>query len=891
MRNAINPTRSFVLVATGSILALGAIAATASAASDSTAPAACANPAQQYGCLPLSFEANQGQTGDQVEFLSRGNGYSVRLTHGGAILALRRPADGTIGMVPRTNHYKTEEIRMELVDGNRDTRAVASAQLPGYANYFVGQDPAQWRRNVPTFAQVRYSGIYPGVDLVYYGNQGQLEYDFIVAPKARPKAIALRFSAARAITVRANGDLSVAATNGEVAFRKPAIYQQVNGHRRRIAGGFVVRRDRRVGFALGSYDRSKPLIIDPVLEYSTYLGGTLDFGSAIAVDHDGNAYVVGDTASSALPVTTGAFDTHFDGSDDLYVTFVSKIDRSGTALLYSTYLGTGACYSQDFLDNGLEPLPQNALAVDQHDNVYVAGSVCSGSFPVTDGAFQTSIRGGGAPAYVAKLNSSGSELLYATYLGGSGGDVATALAVDAAGNAFIGGYTGSTDFPVTTAAFQTHNHEAENNSGYTAFVTKLNPTGTGLIYSSYLGGKGSPGVGGDTANALALDRDGNAYVAGVTFSDDFPVTVGAFQTTNRGHTSEAVRGNAFVTKFNATGSALVYSSYLGGSPPGGSAGTDAAYALAVDAAGDAYVAGSAVSADFPVTKGAYQTINKAAGNGQYPGNNGFITKFDPAGKTLMYSTFLGGSGIGHAGDGVGGDAVNSIAVDGTGHAYVAGITSSADFPVTRKAFETTNRSQITAAPLRISAFVAELNGTGESLVASTYLGGTGADYATGLTVDSSGRVYVTGYANSADFPISKNAFRQSRHGYSNAFIAKLDLSAPTAASVTELTSSANPQLAGQPVTFTATVAAAATPAAGAAAPAGFVEFVFNSPGSNPFAVKVPLDAAGKARYTTHDLAADSYSVVASYSVLAPEFGPSSSPVLTETITVSPESHE
>jgi hypothetical protein len=891
MRTNIHRTRSFVLFAPGLILASSAMAAAAFAASDSSAPDTCANPGQKYGCLPMSFEANQGQTEGPVRFLSRGNGYSVRLTDGAAVLALHRPADGTVGTRSLTRRYKTEEIRMELLGGKRDAQAVGLEQLPGYANYFLGQDPAQWRRNVPTFARVRYSSIYPGVDLVYYGNQGQLEYDFIVAPGADPKAIGLQFAGARQIRLRSNGDLRVAATSGEVAFHKPIIYQQVNGHRRRIAGGFVLRRDHRVGFAPGRYDRSKALIIDPVLEYSTYFGGTQDFGSAIAVDRDGNAYVVGDTDSSPLPVTKGAFDTHFDSPDGLYVTFVSKFNPSGTALLYSTYLGTGACYSQDILDNGLGPLPQNALAVDHDDNVYVAGSVCSGSFPVTKGAFQTSIRGGGAPAYVAKLNSSGSELLYATYLGGSGGDVATALAVDTSGNAFVGGYTGSTDFPVTSAAFQTHNRAAENNSGYNAFVTKLNPTGSRLVYSTYLGGRGNSGGAGDSANALALDRDGNAYVAGVTFSNDFPVTSGAFQTANRGHTSVAFRGNAFVTKLNATGSALEYSSYLGGSPPDGSAGTDAAYALAVDAAGHAYVAGSAVSADFPVTKGAYQTRNKAAGKGQYPGNNGFITKLDPTGSALLYSTFLGGSGFGPDSDGVGGDAVNSIAVDDAGHAFVAGVTSSADFPVTRRAFQTTNRSLVLEERFGISAFVAELDGTGEALVASTYLGGTGEDYAKGLSVDSSGSVYVTGFANSADFPISEKAFRQSRHGYYNAFIAKLDLNAPTSASVTHLSASANPQIGGQPVTFTATVASAATSTTGEAAPAGFVEFTFSSLPSNPFAVKVPLDAAGKATYTTKNLAVGSYSVVASYSVLAPEFGPSSSPVLTETIQNPPESHE
>jgi hypothetical protein len=489
------------------------------------------------------------------------------------------------------------------------------------------------------------------------------------------------------------------------------------------------------------------------------------------------------------------------------------------------------------------------------------------------------------------LDPTGSRLAYATYLGGrggiSGGDSATALAIDSSGNAFVTGLTNSTDFPVTDGAFQTQNRAAGNN-GSNAFVTELNPDGSGLVYSTYLGGSGLAGFNGDQANAIALDRHGAAYVAGIAMSDDFPITKGAFQTRNRAYTKQGVGSNAFVTKLNATGSALVYSTYLGGS---GGPVDDAANALAVDDSGHAYVAGSASSPDFPVTKGVFQTRNKAAGQDQYPANNGFISKLSPSGDALVYSTFLGGSGRPFS-DGAGGDAVYAIALDCTGDAYVAGITTSGDFPVTRGAFQTINRTferdvngfSITGT----SGFVTELNASGTKLVHSTYLSGTDEDYATALAIGDAGIVYVAGQANSADFPVSEDAFRQTNRGTIDAFIAKLDLKAVTTATVTTLESSRNPQRAGKPVTFTATVAVTDPGIDADASPAGSVEFLVNDELTVQTSVKVPLDAAGRATYTTDKRAAGSYSVVASYAVVDGDFGPSSSPPLTEIIETSPQ---
>jgi hypothetical protein len=626
--------------------------------------------------------------------------------------------------------------------------------------------------------------------------------------------------------------------------------------------------------------------------YSTYLGGrNLDSADAIAIDAEGNAFLVGNTDSANFPVTPGAFDTKYKNPDESpYVNFVAKLNPSGTALLYSTYLGTGACDNVPSFDNGLPEQPQNGLAVDAQGNAYIAGSVCSGHFPVTKGAFQTTIPAGGSPAYVAKLDPTGSRLVYATYLGGSGGisggDSAAALAVDSSGNAFITGLTNSADFPVTDGAFQTQNRAA-GNGGSNAFVTELNADGSGLVYSTYLGGSSLAGFPGDLANAIALDRHGAAYVAGLTYSDDFPVTKGAFQTRNRAHTKQRVGYNAFVTKLDATGSALAYSTYLGGS---GAEVGDAANALAVDDSGHAYVAGSAGSPDFPVTKDAFQTRNKAAGQNEYPGNNGFVSKLSPSGDALVYSTFLGGSGR-PSSDGAGGDAVYAIGLDCRGDAYVAGITTSGDFPLTRGAFQTINRTferdvngfLVTGT----SGFVTELNSSGTTLVYSTYLSGTYEDYAKALAVGGPGIVFVAGQTASADFPVSEEALRRTNRGTVDAFIAKLDLTAATTATVTTLESSANPQRAGKPVTFTATVARAAAGSDADAAPGGSVEFLVNDEFGAQITAKVPLDAAGRASYTTDKLAAGSNPVAASYAVVDGDFGPSSSPTLTEIIESSP----
>jgi hypothetical protein len=591
--------------------------------------------AENYGKLPLSFEANQGQTDPRVKFLSRGHGYALFLTGDEAVLALRsqksevrsqwenatdngpRIADRLFPPLIQNPKSKIqnppapgpqppapEVVRLKLVGASPKAKVVGLAELPGKSNYFIGNDPKKWRTNVANYARVKYQEVYPGIDLVYYGNQQQLEYDFVVAPGGDPRAVQFelvgegsalpRAAGGRPYHIDANGDLLITAEAGEVRFHKPVVYQvapasgrpaaETAALRRSLDGRYILLADNRVGFEVGAYDKTLPLIIDPVLSYSTYLSGDgYHAGCAIAVDAIGNAYVTGQTDSGNFPTTPGAFQTSYGAG---YMdAFVTKLNAAGSALVYSTYLG-GSGYDW-----------AGGIAVDAAGNAYVTGYTDSSDFPTTPGAFQRTY--GGADygpytrrgiAFVAKLEAVGSVLVYSTYLGGSNDVFASGIAVDATGNAYVTGYTASSDFPTTTGAFQT----SYGGGYYDAFVAKLNAAGSALVYSTYLGGSCSE----VRASSIAVDASGNAYVTGYVYwlySGDFPTTPGAFQTSFGG--SGGSYSEAFITKLNADGSDLVYSTYLGGN--GG-------YAIAVDATGNAYVTGNTYG-NFPTTPGAFQT--------------------------------------------------------------------------------------------------------------------------------------------------------------------------------------------------------------------------------------------------------------------------------------------
>lgn len=664
-----------------------------------------------YGKLPLTFEINEGQTDPRVQFLARGPQQTLFLTSNEAVFVLTKPEE-------------TESVfYMRFAGSRREARIVGQEELPGKANYFIGNNPAKWRTNVRTYAKVKYAGLYPGIDLIYYGNQRQLEYDFVVNPGASPHAIALDFRGALKLEVDREGDLVLHADGGDLRMRKPSIYQEVDGSRRQISGAYIVidgEGGHRVGFEVGAYDKARPLVIDPVLFYSTYLGGSgNDYGNAITVDAAGNAYVTGATYSTDFPTTEGFFRIASRGVENV---FVAKLGPSGTELVYSTYFGGNGKAS------GL------GIAADAAGNAYVTGFTDSTNFPATAGAFQTASRGF-EDAFVTKLNSSGTALVYSSYLGGNGTDAGQGIAIDTGGNAYVTGTSFSTNFPITEGAFQT----APGDGFYEAFVTKLSPTGASLVYSTYLG------AGYDCGTSIAVDTAGNAYVTGTTASAQFPVTAGAFQTSYGGGS-----GDAFVTQLNAAGSALVYSTFLGGS------GYDFGNGIAVDTAGNAYATGFAGSADFPVSAGAFQTMSGGA-------RNAFVTKLDPTGSMLVYSTYLGGNTM---------DQGRAIAVDALGNAYVSGMASSTNFPLSADAFQTTYGGD------EYDAFVSMLDPSGTTLLYSTYLGGSGVDEGFGIAVDTAGMVYVAGTTNSTDFPATTGAFQAASGGGFDAFVTKIALPPP-----------------------------------------------------------------------------------------------------------------
>jgi beta-lactam-binding protein with PASTA domain len=785
--------------------------------------------AQHYGRIPLSFEANQGKADKTVKFLSNGSGYSLFLTDSSAVLALTKPevsgakprqtAGRGVNLASARLAEKTDVVRMDLAGANRATHVAGMDQLPGTANYFIGNDPAQWHSGVPTFAKVKYASVYPGIDLVYYGNQRQLEYDFVVAPGASAKPIRLEFAGAKKLDLTADGDLTVSAANGEIAFHKPVVYQVKDGLRQPVEGQFAMLAKNTIGFALGRYDHSKQLVIDPVLSYSTYLGGGLaDAAYGIVADSSGNAYVVGTTFSTNFPETTGAVQPANSEPANFQCVFVSKLDPTGSTLLYSTYLGGSGNPGNKAIYGDVG----QAIAVDSSGDAYVTGEADSTNFPVTTGAFQTvsnSTKVYTQNAFVTKLNPTGTALLYSTYLGGNNQDYGSGIAVDSFGYAYVTGNTSSSTFPVTAGAFQVTNNSDLTAGWSDAFVTKVNLTGTALVYSTYLGGSlyGARGVG------VAVDSLGDAYVTGSAASQDFPITNGAFQTTNFAAANaglQTVAYNVFVTKLNPTGTALMYSTFLGGTID------DYGVGIALDGLGDAYVTGYTDSADFPVAGNPYQSTNKAYAN---EGASAFVTEVNAAGTGLVYSTFLSGTGIPPQPCGSGctssgsGDAGNAIAVDGLGDAYVTGDATSSDFPTTSGAYQTVNNAAgypATKSFIGSNAFITKLNPGGSTLLYSTYLGGSSQDYGYGIALDGVGGVYVAGEATSTNFPTTTGSYQPAfAGGASDTFIATLaigevaqQVAVPSVVGDTQATAEAN--ITGAGLVFTVTNASSSTVASG-----------------------------------------------------------------------------
>jgi len=688
-----------------------------------------------YGSLPTAFIANGGQLDASVRYEVRSSAGHLFFTPQGVTLALTaadkapiapydiQPQPAIQRVKPAINAAPQTGIAVRVsFDGANPNLILGGAdQLPGIANFFIGSDPMQWHTNVPTYAGVAYRNLYTGIDLSYTGHVGVLKGTYTVAPGADPALIRWRYTGANDTHIDViTGNLLIDAPAGVTLTEQvPEAWQiGADGVQRAVTANYALAEDGAAQFTMGEYDHAQPLVIDPGFVYSTYLGGGGDdHGYGITVDGSGSAYVTGDTfdfGAKNFPTTAGAFQTTSGGQGDA---FVSKLNAAGSAIVYSTYLG-GNAYDASI-----------GIAVDSIGSAYITGYTESTNFPTTTGAYQTVYGGGRGNAFMSKLNPAGSALAYSTYLSGSGIDSGSSIVVDSSGSAYITGSTASANFPITEGAYQT-----TFGGGTDAFVTKLNAVGSALTYSTYLGSSSD-----DFGNKIALDSSGSAYITGSTASANFPTTTGAYQTTFGGIQ------DAFVSKLNATGSALVYSTYLGGSNRESGSG------ILVDSSGSAYVTGYTYGS-FPITAGAFQTT---FGGGF---SDAFVTKLNAAGSRLDYSTYLGGNTD---------DVGYGVAVDSSGSAYVTGRTYSTNFPTTAGAYQTTFGGIQ-------DAFVSKLNATGSALVYSTYLGGNGFDAGYEIAVNS-GSTYITGGTNSANFPTTAGAYQTVFNGGVDAFISKLDL--------------------------------------------------------------------------------------------------------------------
>jgi Beta-propeller repeat len=724
--------------------------------------------AAAHGKLPLAFEPNRGQTDARVKFLARGD-YTLFLTKSSAVLDFpvasreskganknRQASSRFDGPLLKQAPQSTNSVlQMRLLGVNRKAAIGGEDELPGKSNYFIGNDPKKWRTDVPQYARVKYSEIYPGVNLVYYGNQsGELEYDFQVAPGEDPKAITFEVATDKetkqkgrvapnpSLRLDAHGDLLVKLAGGEVRFHKPVVYQPVSGEetgnaqKKFITGRYLLTDGNRVRFAIAGYDKSKPLIIDPSLVYSSLIGGSnTDSADAIAVDGSGSVYLTGHTLSTDFPRANqipGACNGNCGTGTT--VAFVTKINAAGSALVYSSLLG------------GSNGDAGNAIAVDASGNAYLTGVTSSVDFPRVNqipGACNGTCGTGKGNAFVTKINAVGTALVYSSLLGGSATgfthwDGGYGIAVDGSGNVYLTGQTYSPDFPRVNQIPGACNGTCGTGLTSNAFITKVNMAGSALSYSSYIGGSGNTNGAGEAGYGIAVDGFGNAYLTGSTSSANFPV-VNQMSGACNGSCGDGNIYVTFVTKVNAAGTALDYSSYVGGS--GGSGRGDSAVGIALDGSGNAYLAGTTGSPDFPRVNQIPGVCNGTCGSGINEDGDVFVTKVNSAGSALAYSSVIGGS-VTEYGTGV--------SVDSSGNAYLTGSTDSTDFPIVNPIQDTCNGTCGTGTA---NAFVIKIESTGNALVYSSLIGGSTGENGTGIAVDSSSNVYLTGFTQSTDFPI------------------------------------------------------------------------------------------------------------------------------------------
>jgi hypothetical protein len=679
-----------------------------------------------FASASLFFTQNQGQFPAEVLFQTQIAGATVYFCKNKIITVFTRESgsaesldlnDNRNSMLNRMLVNELQQIEIistvaEFIGANPDVVIKGEDRLLHCTNYFIGNDPLKWHTDVPNYQGITYQDVYPNVDLTYFGaKDGGLKYDFIVHPGADVSRIQVRYTGIDELSVTQNGALRVDTNFGVISEKIPFVYQNVDGVTYEIQGRYAIREANIFGFAIDEYNQLLPLVIDPELAYSTYLGGgNKDSGRSIAVDDSGNAYVVGTTYSYDFPVENPYDDTY--GGNGWGDVFITKFSPTGNALVYSTYLGG----SDDDFGFG--------IAVDNSGNAYVVGDTDSVDFPVKN-PYDDSLNYN--DAFVTKLSPSGNMLLYSTYLGGNGYEEGFGIAVDNSGNAYVVGDTDSVDFPV-------ENPYDDNLSYYDAFVTKLSPSGDTLVYSTYLGGSD-----GEVGYGIVVDDSGSAYLIGRTKSVDFPIE-NPYDSTYNG------RWDVFVSKLSPSGNMLFYSTYLGGTDD--ESWYNGYGGIAIDGSGNAYVVGTTYSYNFPL-KNPYDSSIEGY-------NDVFVSKFSPTGETLVYSTYLGGQTQ---------DFGYGIAVNDSGNAYVVGTTYSYDFPMENPYDGRFNGW--------CDVFVTKFSPIGNALVYSTYLGGSAYEVAYGgIAIDGSGDAYMTGITKSDDFPM-ENPYDGSINGGYDAFVTKL----------------------------------------------------------------------------------------------------------------------
>ena len=697
--------------------------------------------------LPTRFEKNLGQAEPTVRFIARENRYTLLLGEKG--VRMRSVGHAASPLIRFSG--ASQNARIEPVD-----------PLATKVNDYTGGHRVE---GAPCWSSVAYRDLYPGVDLIFYGQEGGLEYDVRVGPGADPARVRFTFDPSMHPALNEKGDLTFTSPAGAIVWHKPVAYQLTGGLRHPVESSFVVQ-GRRVGFHVDGWDRKEPLIIDPTISFSTFLGGSGNDGvRGIAVDLSGNVYVAGGTASGDLPVTASSYQSAYKATQAFLFgnafigggnAFIAKLNPAGTALAYITYLGGSVADSA------------TSITVDNAGNAYVAGFTDSPDFPVTPGAFQTRLGGAGGDgqyaypvgdAFIAKFTPSGA-LSWSTFLGGNGDDGAMAIALDSSGNVFVVGDTASINFPGTAGGYQNHfagegGQTQGTTTGYVSFdtgdgfVAKLNPTGSALLGATYLGGSLD-----DLASTLAFDSQGDVWVGGFTVSRNFPVTSNAFQRTFGGQSPDTIQlifswGDGFVSELSSDLSKLFYSTYLGGNLD------DVVSAIAVDSSGNIYVAGATQSSNFPVTNGvisgSYNGPAAPPNNRAYLIGDAFVAKFNPGGATLAFSTYLGGNDD---------DGASALAVDSQGNIFVAGMTNSTNFPTTSDATQAKFGGSGSGLTNGVGdGFLARINSTGTSLLYSSFVGGSSGDALLTLAQDASGNIYTAGLTASPNFPVTTGALQ------------------------------------------------------------------------------------------------------------------------------------